>query len=769
MSRPEGGTEVKNTVKGDRNRTVQVGVVNGGAVFHGDSTVYQFAKGDPPKRKFEVARNHLAGGSPRIAEGLLGEVVRAGLLTTEVAYHYALATLSERSINQLGSAQFEQIKTAAGIADRCPRDAWRDAIDVIRDLMSCVTAQEHAREPDGDALDNVLARFKLLSEQRREEITRHLDMIIGGAMQDRLDRENSQAVAEARVSGNRSERAWKFFEATPAEPRLTSPYEDGRVPARTWAKAVVGGVALLCGLVVPVHVADAGAADAVAAWTSMVVLAHGTAVWLGARVVAARRLRGRLEMEYGGGRIPDRVDDLNRMGSTRFRLDVLDLIDQEVTRQRPRNQVKGQRWSSDTQRCAYMLYLRLVRTYGSVIPDNEYREAHRRALKREISAWTLHWLIRMHVGRWATRWSDGRFFAFRKVTRAEVLQDLAGVLCALVAIAGVAAGYATLGEPSALSPASVTAVVGILLGGIGGADAIGRRLAASRERAECRALLEEERAGRKRWLENLTDRPTDAEMARWFDFDKTHLKTVAMKRAGLSNRDVIAHVVLTEGLPWAKRARVIYGPPRYSDYLVLVFLLTENGVREFRFDLQFENAAVRNEQRASFSYGALVLVEVKEVGVQFAGGERKIVVLRDNDVKTVPDSRQSTVLSRALYLSLQNSRDISLVVENFEELSDKEEENKEQLEELALGASGITSALRILEAVAVEGRGWITEERRRRDRGFEDWKRAEDSDPAVLIPSPHPDALEPGPPETTIVDDPWLDDDLSFTPPDDDD
>ncbi|MEV8437469.1 hypothetical protein AB0425_08870 [Actinosynnema sp. NPDC051121] len=766
MSPQDGGTEVKNTVDGDHNNTVQVGVVNGGAVFHGDSTVYQLTKDDPPERKYEVARNHLAGGLPRIAEGLMVEVVRAGLLSTEVAYHYALATLSERSINQLGSAQFEQIRTASNIADRGPRDAWCVALDVIRDLMTCVTAQEHEREPDREALDNVLARFKRLDKGRREEITRHLGMIIGGAMQDRLDRENSEAVAEARVSGNRSERAWKFFEATPAEPRLVTPYEDGRIPARTWAKAVVGSLALIGALALPVHAARPEVSDAVAAWSSLIVLAHGTAVWLGARVVASRRVRRRLEVEYGGGRIPDDVEELNRLGSTRFRVDIRTLIDHEIVRQRPKNHVKGQRWWSDTERCAHMLYLRLVRTYGSVIPDSEHRDAYRRALKREMSAWTLHWLIRVHVGRWADRWADGSFFTFRKVTRAEVVQDLAGLLSALIAIGGVAGLHAAMGGLSLLSPASITALVGILVGGVGGADAIGRRMAASRERAECQALLEEERAGRTRWLEQLTDRPTDTEMARWFDFDKSHLKTVAMKRAGLFNRDVIAHVILTEGLPWAKRARVIYGPPRYSEYLVLVFLLTENGVREFRFDLQFENAAVRNEQRASFSYGALVLVEVKEVGVEFAGKERKLVVLRNNDVKTMPDSRKSMVHSRALYLSLKNSRDIGLVVENFEELSDKEEENKERLEELALGASGITSALRILEAVAVEGRGWISEERRRRDRGFEDWKRAEELDPSVLGAAPRADATAL--PESPIVDDAWLDDDSPFAFPDDD-
>ena len=768
MSPPDGDGEIRNTVEGDHNHTVQVGVVNGGAVFHGDSTVYQVTKDDPPQRKYEVACNHLAGGSPRIAEGLLTEVVRDGLASTAVAYHYALATLSERSINQLGSAQFEQIRTASGIADRFPHDSWRAAIDVIRDLMTYVTAQEHGHEPDREALDEVLARFKDLSGQRREEITRHLDMIIGGAVQDRLDRDNSEAVAEARLSGNRSDRAWKFFEATPAEPRLVTPYEDGRIPPRTWVVALIGGIALIGGLVEPVRAAGPGVANAVAAWTALAVLAHGATVWLGARVVASRRLRRRLEVEHGGRRVPEAVENLHRLGSKRFRADIRRLIQREIVRQHPKQHVEGRRWKDDTERSAQMLYLRLVRTYGSVIPDPVYRDAYRRAVKREISAWTLHWLVRMHVDRWAKRWADGRFFAFRKVTRAEAVQRVAGPACGLVALGGVAGAYAALGELSEVGWTSVITVVGVLLGGVGGADLVGRRLALSRERAECRASLEEERAERKRCLEQLADRPTDAEMARWFDFDKAHLKAVAMKRAGLSNRDVIAHVVLAEGLPRAKRARVIYGPPRYSDYLVLVFLLTENGVREFRFDLQFEIAAVGNEQRASFSYGALVLVEVKEVGVQFAGEKRSIILVWDNDDTTLLESRQGTVLSRALHLSLQNSRDISLVVENFEELSDKEE-NPEQLEELAFGASGITSALRILEAVAVEGREWIKEERRRRDRGFEEWKRTEHLDPSVLDAAPRADAVSLGSGEAPTVEEVRLDGDPPATSPDDDD
>lgn len=722
-------TVVNNEVKGDHNNTVQVGVVNGGAVFHGDTSFYQVTRDDPPQRKYEVARNHLAGGSPRLAEELLAEVVRSDLLSTSVAYHFALATLSERSVNELTPVEYRQIQDALSIADRFPRDSWQDALHVIGGLMQAVIDQERRPEPDFEALDQVLGEFSRLPDEQREEITRHLDMIIGGAVQDQLDKVTAVAIAQARTSRGRSERAWKFFEPEPQEPRRVPAHVTPRSTAPGWLKAVPGVPALVGGFLLLGGADDVVPEDGFAGWTALLLLGVAAIVYCGARRAALRGRRRRLDHEIGSpGQVTGR-DELISTGSADFRDAVHRLIRDEVRRRQPSGSKDRQEWHEAVRQASWALFLTIVRTYGTHLPDDE--DEHRRAVKREVRAGTLKWLIRMHVRDWARRWEAGTLFDHSRPTARDVLWG------GLVAVSGMVAVLGAYGMLAASGgTAAGVAIVLLVLAGAGalaagGAQVLGTSFAVRLEEADRAAVLEEERAEYRRWRERLADRPTDAEMARWLDFDKAHLKTEAMRRARLTNRDVVAHVVLTEGLPNAKRARYIYGPPRYSSYLVLVFLLTDNGVREFRVDLGFEDGSVRNERRASFRYDALVLAQVTEVGIRFAGERRHIVVFKDDDIAAVTDPREGMVVSRALRLSLKNSHDINLVIENFEGLSDQEVEDRGNLEELALGSSGVTSALYILEAVAAEGPGWITEERRRRDRRLREWARTE-GDPGVL-------------------------------------
>jgi hypothetical protein len=225
--------------------------------------------------------------------------------------------------------------------------------------------------------------------------------------------------------------------------------------------------------------------------------------------------------------------------------------------------------------------------------------------------------------------------------------------------------------------------------------------------ADNERLFAEETTGYRHWCEVLRDRPTDPEMAGWLDLDRSYLKTAALRRCGLTNRDLIAHVVLTEGTPKALRARVIHGPMRYSRYVVMVFLLTRSGVRQVEVNLDFLNGDVHNERRTAFRYDTLASARVAEVGVRFAD--------------TSPNGQQSaTVQRRTFNLSLLNGEKITLVVEDFEGLADPEEDGNRLLR-IALDSSGISGALHILEAVAAEGRDWTTREHERRERLIQDW------------------------------------------------
>ena len=68
-------------------------------------------------------------------------------------------------------------------------------------------------------LQKVTDRFASLPPSRRDEIQRHLRMLLNGAIQDCLDGVDEQRIVTERMRVNRPERAWKFFQPDPAAPR----------------------------------------------------------------------------------------------------------------------------------------------------------------------------------------------------------------------------------------------------------------------------------------------------------------------------------------------------------------------------------------------------------------------------------------------------------------------------------------------------------------------------------------------------------------------
>lgn len=739
--------QFESSITGDNNSSLQFGEVHGDAVFHEGDTIYQFGTHDSPQQKFEVARNYLAGNSPRIAEKLLAECVYAGFTTSELAYDYALAILSERSISQLGPQEFDNLQTALNLASQCTRDGWYEAITVIWELVTCVLAQESSREPDPSTLAAVLDLFAQLPQPRKEEITRHLDMIIGGAVQDQLDHLNAADVERARLSGYRSVRAWKFFQPVPAQPQLAAPYFAHPASGAAWSMLVVGTLGV--GLWFSWDTSLLSIAE-----TVLLLAASALTAWFGGHLLAARLRRGRLEFELGNGGKPEGCDEQAlHLGSPLFRKRIDGMIKRRLAKEQPQlDWQQQQAWQADLGRPAYTLFNRLIRTYGRPLMPGDRPDTPVRQRESEVYALTLNWLIYAQIRTWSRQRADGTLFGYRTTTPAENRDKIVVVLGVVFAILAVLGVYGTFGIGK-----TVAAVVIAILAVQGWTKVLGSKRAAADELADTRAQLAWEQAEYHKWQDKLADRPSDLEMARWLDFDKAHLKTEAMRHADLTNRDIVGHVVLTEGLPKARRARVSYGPPRYDAYRVLVFLLTENGVWEYRVDLNFSDGSVRNKETSSFRYESLVRVRVVEVGVRFAGERRHVMVISGDDVASVTGPVPGIVLGKALWLSLANQDDIQLVLENFDGLRGQAAEDNDALEQLALGSSGAASAVRILQSVAGEGREWITKQRQRQRRRIQEWNQSGRGrqNPLGLPPAPQPNQVPtppsqpPAPPHAT--------------------
>ncbi|TWP52712.1 hypothetical protein FKR81_10465 [Lentzea tibetensis] len=730
MTEPSRGN--RNTASGNAKVQAQIGVVSGDAVFHQHDTIYQVTGEDTPKNRYLVALNHLEGGSPRVAEDMIGEVLRGGLESTEIAYYYALAVLSERSLNQLGRAEFDNFDLAWKIARRHEHDQWYTALAVVVALVRSVLAQEHG----GNGSAAVLDTLQTLPTERRIEISRHLATLLNGSVQDQLDRINADLVEEGRSADERSHRTKKFFQADPIEPKVPAPYFNGHMTPSTWGAALFGLAGFAGGLVLL-----GGWLTQAAGWWLGGLLLSGLVAWgAGAVSVAASRRRARHAFELGQESArPDHVLDVDRFSKRGFRYAVEQLIadrfsDWKVWKDVPLKELGNERIDDELEKIGRGLAYRLIRTYAVRVADlgdstfsdkiNEARdkEGARRRQRKEIQPTELSWLVQWHAERIAKQWGDRSLYAFRKVGPTEMAADLLGM------VGGLAAAATAVGLGIELAGASFLAVLVLVgtvaagsVGVVNGVKLLGDRLALREERADNERMVEEQRIAYDECVAELDERPSDAEIARWLDFDKSHIKTVALEHCGLSNRDIIAQVLLTEGASTAKRARVLHGAPRYSAYTVKVFLLTDNGVREVEIELDFETGALRNEYRNAFSYSSLASAQVLEVGIKFAGEERQVLVFGEDGVE-ITDKTDNYVRSKAFRLRLVNDDEITVVMENFEGLVDKAVEDKKKLAELALENSGVTSALRILESVAAEGREWIEKERERRERRWNDWE-----------------------------------------------
>jgi hypothetical protein len=251
------------------------------------------------------------------------------------------------------------------------------------------------------------------------------------------------------------------------------------------------------------------------------------------------------------------------------------------------------------------------------------------------------------------------------------------------------------------------------------------------DRADAKDRFEAERAEFERWERELEDRPSDAEVARWLDYDKLYLRTIAMKRLGVAGRQLITHATLTEAAPGSRGARIIHGPPRYSAYVVTIFLLTETGVRRLAIRLNFETGIPSDHVRQSFQYNAIAWAGLLEIGTRFdnrpepkalmpTDGHRlnpgdSLVPARSDDRLRTSDG--SPILRQDFFLVLVTGQSIRISVESFDEdFRDISLEDSRELLDLALDSSGISSALKVLEAVAAQGRDWLFRERRFRNR-----------------------------------------------------
>lgn len=702
---PGGQATYNNVAQGESHVAVQVGVM------HGDvHNLYQIA-GDTLAEKFRVGCNYLKGNAQQRAEQLIGEAFVHGHESAEVAYFWALAVLSGRSFDHLDQKDFAHLGMAFRYADAASREPWRRALAVVSRLMHCLTEQDSKGEADPDQFAEVMADFDRLPAERREEIRRHLEMILDGGMQDHLDAQYAKELGGQRLEGKRKYRAWKFFEPDPVPPRRWRP-PPVKVPPAAWTAVIVGGMLTATALTLLLPLLVRGGSPAV--MTAPVVGGIGVLVALRQRweqLARQRRLEARLAKRQP---LPDE-SWISGPDERSFSAEVKKLVNAEFRYYRPRlDQPAGKRWDADSAPVKHALCREIIDVYeagGELDPAK--------------------WLVRWHTREFVRQWYNGTHTDQRPSSDAPPLASPAIALGMLAAVAGL--GSACVVAFSVSWTVTLWAVPALLIGcvplTVGGTAVYLEYRRHADDLVEAAERLEEQTAAYDRMREVLADRPSDSEMAQWLDRDKAHVRMLAMRHYRISNREVFAHTVLCEPGGWnPRRSRVVYGPPRYSAYRVLVFLLTGSGVRQFSVLVDFATGTVSNENRFTFRYDAIASAGVTQRSIRIdnlrSAARASMPEAAAADLRQSADlNRGELVFARSFRLALVNNDLFSVRVENFDEgLVDRVREDPRTLLDLALDSAGITAALHILEAVAAEGKDWIERELRRRSRRFDTYQ-----------------------------------------------
>jgi hypothetical protein len=623
--------------------------------IHGDVHLYQLSPDPTPQERYDLGVRYLEGGAPRRARELIHEAVVAGLQGNEVSFYWLLAFFSGRTKRQLSDEDLPLIEAMPRLLRVEGDDDWARGVRLIGRLLESFDTED-------EDTAGVIRDLDDLAELQRRKILGHLERFLARPLQDKLWAQVLQDAENGQHTMDREQRVWKFFEAKPALPRVRHPQP---IHVTRVARLVVG----------------AGIAVAVAAVTGIgAILLHGGGgrdlVWFAVATAGFTAwMAAYLEWRYRNDYLERReAEHLFREGppSTAtpggFTAKVDGYFDRYVGKYALED-TTAVRWLVETTGVCRTLRDEIVEVYR----------------EQRVSAESVKWLVRHYVRAVRRRWADESLFDYRTEFRTPLVVKAAAWLGgSLAVIAGTAS---IVGAVQAdLMRTSYAVVIALGCGGPATKAWIRLRVdrqVVAREATDAQRRLAEAQEAYHVWLERLADRPTDLEMAHWLECDRKVLLNDGLKHYRLKASSVIAHAFLEAPGARCRRARVWKGPWRYSRYTLLVFLLTRDGVRQIRVELDFETTEYRRQERSNYRFDAVAAVHVED-----------------------------TIDKRRLFeLGLLNGQ--CMTIDVMGPGTKPLEGEPPNFTEITLDAAGLYSTLDMLEGVAAEGKGWVSEERER--------------------------------------------------------
>ena len=641
-----------------------------------NSTIYLVTRESSPQRRYEVGVRYLEDGAPRKAEDLISQAMSQDFDNAEVRFHWVLAMFSKRSFRDLTDSERGRLDTAVEKFDFYPPDnRFTGALQAIGSLVRLLGRDDHTDEVTARDVEAVEEEIVNLPLDLADKVNQHLDLLLSGATKTRLWRKTCARAKEERFGNDRAKRAWTYFEVDPKEPRLPSPREDISGPEVHPADLAGVGAFILFSAMLGWRSMVSGNLGAIFAF--LVLVAAGAVAVRDAYVWRYRSDRiALLARRHFGDGLPDAP-----MEGDEFAPRVRRTVRRYFSKYRPPD-MDANEWLRETAGVRARLSAELAETYR----------------EQRTSVDEIRWLIRFHAIDIRKRYLAGTLFDFADSDRVSPLQMARCVGLAIVAL------VAAIQLFRLIDLGAQVAMVGAALSGILAATICYRGYTVLRgvrdDKTEAQQLLARRKQEFVRWKQKLDSlRPSEHEMETWLVSDITVLIDKVLREGKWDWSDVISHAVIRQPARGGIAQCVHGGPWRYSKYQLRVYLVTVDGVREVTADLDFKNGVFGEESRENFQLDNITSVKVTE---EVGGGRVLTVMLNNGDPREI---RVTESVFGSASVGMEASDDL-LTEGEMSALRDPDPAVLERVE-LNLDATGFAHALRMLEGIGADGKGWI--------------------------------------------------------------
>lgn len=618
-----------------------------------NSTVYQVLPDSSPQQKYTLGVRFLQDGVPARARDLITEAIAHGYEDGEVRFHWMLAMLSKRAYRDLTLVEREQLDAVPERLGGFDDDEWKCALRSVCELLDL---QFRKGEDPGPALKSIAD----LEPRQRDLITRHLDLVLTGGAKDRLWEETRKAAYAAQYSGDRVNRVWAYFEPDPAEARAPKP-KAVMTTLTDWSAAIAWSLPVLGALLVLGWAVLAAANPAVIVAYVVMIVAGAVCLRTGVlwhyRSNRLRRIERTYALRYGFDPKRGFAREVDHALGYYFGKYLPEKRDRES-------------WLAATAGVRASMCDEVVSLYHDKRQDDD-----------EVKIGNVRWLLRYMARDVRARAGKKSLDAHKEEWTTAPAAKLVSVISTVVAVATLVVVAVTTIQAHQVW--GTGAVVALLMAGRIVVERWSRIVEEGwrfrHDQQEYDQVLAERQAEHRRWSDEIAShRPGESEMENWLTCDKTVLLDKALRHYKLAWRDVIAHAFLQTPAERYKRARVDGCPWRYSRYDMRLFLVTLDGMREYRADFDFEHVHAPRNERNNFRFDA-----VSSVGVV-----------------------STSELSFTLKLTLTNGPAKNIKVMD-PTLQDDTEAVRKAFSEINLDAAGFKPTLHILEGIAAEGKKWI--------------------------------------------------------------